>query len=121
MSTTTYPRAGHEQALSALALANRVRTHNAQLLKKVAALQHPESCEAAAEILRSDMRSPAGAIPAYRLLCAVRYLEEARATRLLRMANVFNAMTALRSLTERQRATLADALDAVAANARRRR
>lgn len=112
--------AQHEQRMEALALANAIRCENAKMRRHLRTLRLPEGCEFVVEILRSDLKGPEGGIMLGRLLNTIRGLGGVRVMRAYRAAEVVDPTRAVRRLTPRQRALLADHLVGVAAVARSR-
>lgn len=113
--------ATREQAMDRLALANHVRSTNARMLHAIGRKRHADGLRFAADLLiDGDMSGPAGAVPIYRLLTAIRWVKRIRAESLLYSAHMVAPQLPLRRLTMRQRQALAAALEEMAEKSRAR-
>jgi hypothetical protein len=110
MATTYIPP--RENSMAALAVANAVRSANAQTCRYLGAMRHAEGLRYVAKLLRDDdLSGPLASMPIGRLLYAIRGMGEGKAESTLRLAQVFQSHRPLRRLTMRQRGILAESLE----------
>ena len=97
-----------DQRMAALALANAVRTSNANTLKRIASMPYLDGIDAVIELLRdADEKGPFGVLTIRRLLLAPAKFGEGKVNDLLRAAGIGTGDRRLRQLTRRQREKLA--------------
>lgn len=105
--STNAPLRTLDQQMAALALANAVRTANANTLKGIGAMPYLDGIDAVIGLLRdADEKGPLGVLTIRRLLMSPAKFGEGKVTDLLRAAGIGTGDRRLRQLTRRQRDAL---------------